>query len=149
MRIILKNKKARFNYHIEEKLEAGIVLAGSEIKSIRAGKINIGEAYITVKDQEVFLINCRISPYDQASIYNHDPLRDKKLLLNRREIQKLSKKIEKKGWTIIPLSVYINDKNIAKIEIGLCIGKKYHDKRESEKKKETEREIQKALKGKF
>lgn len=141
MKIIIKNKKARFNYHIEEKYEAGIVLAGPEIKSVREGKISINEAYISIRNMEAFLINCRISPYDQSSFHNHDPLRERKLLLNKREIQKLFQKAEKKGYTIIPLAVYINDKNKAKIEIGLCIGKKLYDKRETEKKRQTEKEI--------
>lgn len=146
MKIILRNKKAHFNYHVEERLEAGIVLAGSEIKSVRAGKINISEAYITVRDKEAYLVNCRISPYDQASIFNHNPLRDKKLLLNRREIRRLAQKTEKKGYTIIPLCIYINDNNKAKVEIGLCIGKKAYDKRDAERKRETSIEIQRALK---
>ncbi len=146
MKIISRNKKAFFNYYIEEKIESGIVLAGSEIKSVRAGKVSISEAYAVIKEKEVFLLNCRISPYDPASVFNHNPLREKKLLLKKSEIRKLAQKIERKGYTLIPLSIYIDDRNKAKIELGLCIGKKNYDKRDTERKKEIIHEIQKAAK---
>ncbi len=146
MKVILRNKKAHFNYQIEERIESGIVLVGSEIKSIRAGRININEAYAVIKHNEVFLVNCRINPYDPASLFNHNPLRQRKLLLKKREIRKLAQKVERKGYTLVPLSVYINDRNKAKIEIGLCLGKKTYDKRDAERKKQIDMEIRKAVK---
>ena len=143
----IKNKKASFDYFIEEEIECGIVLKGTEIKSIRNGQANIKDCYAIVKNNEVFLLNMYIAKYNEASIFNHDERRTRKLLLNKREILKLRDKIEISGYTLVPIKLYFKG-NKAKILLGVCKGKKNYDKRESIKEKDVKRDIEKALKNK-
>lgn len=145
--IEIKNKKASFDYFIEEEIECGIVLKGTEIKSIRNGQANIKDCYAIVKNNEVFLLNMYIAKYNDASIFNHDERRTRKLLLNKREILKLRDKVEISGYTLVPLKLYFKG-NKAKILLGVCKGKKNYDKRESIKEKDVKRDIEKALKNK-
>ena len=139
VKIICLNRKASFNYFFIDLLEAGIVLRGSEIKSIRAGKVNIAESYGVEKDGEIFLINSHIPTYKQASYSNHNPTDERKLLFNRREINKLIGKVNREGLTLIPTKMYFK-KGKAKIEIAIAKGKKYHDKRQTKKTREWNRE---------
>lgn len=139
--ISILNKRAGFEYHLIEKFEAGIVLTGSEIKSIRQGKINIGDAYCYFKDGELFIKNMHISPYENGGFSNHNPVRDRKLLLHKSELKKLHRSVKEDGFTIVPVKLYINQKGLAKIEIALAKGKKIYDKRESIKKRDIEREL--------
>lgn len=143
--IEIKNKKAHFDYFIEEEIEAGIVLKGTEIKSIREGKANIKDCYAIVKNNEVFLLNMYIAKYDDASIFNHEERRTRKLLLNKKEIFKLRDKVEISGYTLVPLKLYFKN-NKAKILIGVGKGKKNYDRRESIKEKDIKREMDKSLK---
>ena len=140
-RINIKNKKAYYEYQILEKYIAGIQLLGTEIKSIRAGKASIAEAYCYIKGHELFVKSMHIAEYDPASYNNHEPLRERKLLLNRNELKKLEKKLKNQGLTIVPLSVFINNNGYAKIQIALAQGKKTHDKRHSIKEKDIKREL--------
>lgn len=139
------NRKASFNYFIEETYEAGIVLTGTEIKSIRAGKCNIKDSYVIIKNNEAYLLNTHISQYEQGNIFNHDENRTRKLLLNKKEILKLNNKLVLEGYTLIPLKIYFV-KSRAKILIGVCKGKKNYDKRETIKEKDIERELNKSAK---
>jgi SsrA-binding protein len=139
------NRQARFNYEILERIEAGISLAGTEVKSIREGKANIKEAYADIRNGEVFLIGAHISPYSHGNITNHNPLRERKLLLKSSEIKKLQGKIMEKGLTLVPLRLYLKGRLI-KLELGVGRGKKQVDKREDIKKREQEREVQRAMK---
>lgn len=141
----IKNRKATFDYEIEEVYEAGIVLKGTEIKSIREGKANLKDSYAIIKNGEAFILNMHISHYDKGNIFNHEETRTRKLLLNKKEIYKLRDSIERDGYTLIPLKLYFKG-NRAKISIGVARGKKNYDKRESIKKKDMNREIQKQLK---
>ncbi len=145
VKIIAQNKKAYHDYFVEEKYEAGIELFGTEVKSIRAGKVNIKEAYCDIKDGEVFVVGMHISPYEQGNIYNKDPLRDKKLLLHKREILKLFGLVSQKGYTLVPLSVYLSNSRV-KVEIGLCRGKKLYDKREDMARSSAKRDMERAFK---
>ncbi len=145
MEIVSTNKKARFNYEIIEKIEAGIVLKGTEVKSIRNRNVSIGESYAQIKDDEVFLHNLHISPYEQGNRENHDPIRVRKLLLHKREIKKLAAKTQQKGLSLIPLSIYLRKGKI-KVELGIGRGKRLVDKREAIKKKTIEREIGRIVK---
>lgn len=144
--INIKNKKASFEYELLEKFEAGIQLTGTEIKSIRLGKVSIGESFCAFKNEELFVFNMDISPYEKASFQNHEPKRKRKLLLHKRELQKLLKKKKDVGLTIIPTSLFINDNGLAKLNIALAKGKKLHDKRESIKSKDVKRQIDRLLK---
>jgi SsrA-binding protein len=139
-KIIAENRKARFNYEIGEVVEAGIALSGTEVKSLRQGRATIAESYADAKGGEIWLVNANIPEYLQASRFNHAPKRPRKLLLHRRQIDKLAAAVDREGMTIIPLKMFFNDKGRAKIEIALGRGKKLHDKRESEKKRSWERE---------
>ena len=145
--IEIKNKKATFDYFIEEEIEVGIVLKGTEIKSIRNGLANLKDCYAIIKNGEVFLLNMFISKYENGSIFNHDERRTRKLLLNKREILKLRDKVEISGYTLIPIKLYFKN-NKAKILLGVAKGKKNYDKRESIKEKDIKRDIEKALKNK-
>lgn len=145
--IEIKNKKATFDYFIEEEIECGIVLKGSEIKSIREGLANIKDCYAIIKNGEVFLLNMYIAKYNDASIFNHDERRTRKLLLNKKEILKLRDKVEISGYTLVPIKLYFKG-NKAKILLGLGKGKKNYDKRESLKEKDIKRDIEKSLKNK-
>ena len=145
--IEIKNKKANFDYFIDEEIECGIVLKGTEIKSIRKGQANIKDSYAIIRNREVFLLNMFISKYENGSIFNHDERRTRKLLLNKREILKLRDKVEISGYTLVPIKLYFKG-NKAKILLGVCKGKKNYDKRESIKEKDVKRDIEKALKNK-
>lgn len=144
-KIISQNKKARFEYHIIETFEAGLVLTGAEIKSIRANGITLTESYIRPERGEIFLLNAHIKPYSYSAERDIDPLRKRKLLLNKREIDKLRGRVEQKGLTIVPLSLYLKH-GIAKLEIGLAKGKAAPDKRQTIKERESKREVDRALK---
>ena len=144
--INIKNKKAKFEYEFLEKFTAGLQLYGTEIKSIRAGKASIVEGYCFVKDGEVFIKNMYIAEYEQGSYNNHEPRRDRKLLLNRNEIDKLIKKKKDVGLTIVPISLFINGKGYAKLDIALAKGKKLHDKRHDLKAKDAKRSMDRAMK---
>ncbi len=144
VKVVATNRKARFNYHLFDTFEAGIVLRGSEIKSIRAGQISLAEAYIRIEQDEAWLINAHIATYDPASRLNHDPLRHRKLLLRKREITNLWNGVRKKGMTIIPLKVYLKY-GLAKVEIALARGKKQYDKRAAIAKRDVERDVQRQL----
>ena len=145
-KIVANNKKARFDFFIEDIFEAGIVLTGTEIKSIRQGKVSINESYAKVRDGEIFILGMNISPYEQGNIFNVDPLRERKLLLSKREIRKIDEINRLKGKTIIPLRVYINERGLAKVQIGIGTGKKNYDKRDSIAKKDAERKMKIAAK---
>jgi SsrA-binding protein len=139
-KLIAENRKARFNYDIEEKLEAGIQLTGSEVKSLRTGKANIAESYASDEGGELYLINAHIAEYAQAARDGHAPTRPRKLLLHKREIDRLLGAIQRQGMTLVPLKLYFNARGIAKVELGLGRGKKIHDKRDTEKKRDWERQ---------
>lgn len=139
--IQIKNRKASYEYEFIEKFQAGLVLKGTEIKSIREGKASLQEGYCYLKGDEAFIKGMNIAPYTQASFQNHDQTRDRKLLLNKKEIEKLKSKTEEKGLTIVPVRLYINDRGFAKLEIALAKGKKIYDKRDSIKKKDQDREL--------
>lgn len=141
---IAKNPVARHNYIITDTIEAGIVLTGTEIKSIRNGKINLKDSYAGIKNGEAYIYSMHISPYEQGNIFNKDPLRDRKLLLNKREIFRLSGLINQKGYTLVPISLYFKN-NIVKLELGIGKGKKLYDKREDLKKKDSEMYIKKHM----
>ena len=146
MKVIAKNKKAYFNYEILESYESGISLLGTEVKAIREGRISLKESYVDIKDSEVFLVNCHISPYEPANRFNHSPRRERKLLLHRREIKRLAGKIREKGLTLIPTKVMINEKGKVKVEISLSKGKKAYQKREAIKERDRDRELRAELK---
>jgi SsrA-binding protein len=139
-KIVADNRKARFNYAIGDVFEAGIALTGSEVKSLRSGRANIGESYAASRDGELWLYNSNISEYKQAGRFNHAPKRPRKLLMHRRQINKLIGAVEREGMTVVGLKLYFNDKGRAKIELALAKGKKLHDKRETERKRSWERE---------
>ena len=145
-KIIAQNKKAWHDYFVDEKYEAGVVLTGTEIKSIRQGRVNLKDSYCEVTGGELFAVGIHISPYEQGNRYNHEPLRDKKLLMHRREIMKLQGLIQQKGYTLVPLSLYFSG-GYVKAELGLCRGKKLYDKREDAAKKDAKRQIDRAMKG--
>src|SRR5262249_53686240 len=134
LRVIADNRKARFNYEIGEVFEAGIALTGTEVKSLRQGKAAIAESYADARNGEIWLINCNITEYLQAGRFNHAPKRPRRLLLHRRQINKLAGAVEREGMTLVPLKLYFNEKGRAKLELALARGKKLHDKRETEKK---------------
>jgi SsrA-binding protein len=139
-KLVAENRKARFNYDIEEKLEAGIQLTGSEVKSLRTGRANITESYASDEGGELYLINAHIAKYAQAARDGLPPTRPRKLLLHKREIEKLLAAIQRQGMTLVPLKLYFNARGIAKVELGLARGKKIHDKRDTEKKRDWERQ---------
>ncbi len=144
VKVVATNKKAKFEYILEDLLEAGIELHGSEIKSIRSGQVSLRESYVRVDGEQAWLIDAHIAPYNQASIFNHEPKRERKLLLHKKEIYRLHDKIRQRGYTIIPTRMYIRS-GIAKIEIALAKGKKQHDKRQTIAKRDAEREIRRNL----
>ena len=145
MKLVASNKKAYHDYFVLDTYEAGLVLTGTEIKSIRDNKANINDAYVQIKNNEAFIINMHIAKYFQGNIFNHKELRDRKLLLHKKEILKISQKIQLKGLTVIPLKLYI-EKGLAKLEIGVCQGKKLYDKREDLKKKDQLKKIETSMK---
>ena len=147
-RVAAHNRKARRSYSIESSLEAGIQLTGSEVKSLRAGRANISEAYARPVDREIFLVNAHIDEYEQAGPAGHDAKRPRKLLLQRRQIDRLLGAVQREGATMVPLKLYFNDRGIAKLELGLAHGKRQYDKRQTEKKRDWQREQARLLRGK-
>lgn len=145
MKLIAENRKARHDYFVEDTYEAGIVLVGCEVKSIRQGGVNLRDSFAIIKNGEVFAVGMHIAPYQMGSYYNHDPRRNRKLLLNKSEIRKLKAKVEQKGYTLVPLKIYFKDA-LVKVELGLCKGKETHDKRESIKRREEDRKIERIKK---
>jgi SsrA-binding protein len=145
IKVIAKNKKAFHDYHIEERYEAGIVLTGTEIKSIRQGRVNLKDSYARIDKGELFIIGMHISPYEQGNRFNVDPTRTRKLLMHRREIDKLHGLIQREGFTLVPLDLHLRN-GFAKVELGLAKGKKLHDKRATEAKREADRMIRRELK---
>lgn len=143
-KIIAQNKKAWHEYFVDEKYEAGIALYGTEVKSIRAGKVNLKDAYCDIKDGEIFVMGMHVSPYEQGNIFNKDPLRDKKLLMHKKEIMKLHGLVSQKGFTLIPLSLYFSGSHV-KVEVGLCRGKKMYDKRDDAAKRDADRVIERSM----
>ena len=144
MKIVCQNKKAYHDYSIEETIEAGIQLLGTEVKSLREGKSNLKDSYVIIKNAEVFLLNCHISPYSHGNIMNHDPLRTRKLLLHEREIQRLKGMSQQKGYTLVPLKIYFKGP-YAKVEVGLAKGKKLYEKRDTIREREAKRTIERAM----
>jgi SsrA-binding protein len=145
VKLVCQNRKAYHDYHIEETVESGIALLGTEVKSLREGKANLKDSYVLIKDDEAFLLNCHISPYSHGNILNHEPLRTRKLLMHRDEIDKLIGKAVTKGYTLIPLKIYFKG-SFAKVEIGVAKGKRLFEKRETIKEREAKREIDRAMK---
>lgn len=145
LKVVATNRKAKHNYFLLDTYEAGIVLKGSEIKSIRAGRISLAQAYVSTDGREAWLMNAHVAPYNEASRFNHEPLRPRKLLLHASEIRKLSEKVRQKGATIVPLRVYIKD-GLAKVEIALAKGKKHYDKRAEIAKRDVQRELDRRYK---
>ena len=143
--VLLDNKKARFEYEVVEDYEAGIVLEGSEVKSMRIKNFNFRDSYAKIKNGEVWLISLHVSPFKQASYNNHDPNRDRKLLLTKREIRKLTSKINEKGFTLVPLRIFLKN-GLIKVKLGLCKGKRLHDKRQTSQKREADKSLQRAVK---
>jgi SsrA-binding protein len=146
MKIVASNRKAYHNYEIVESLEAGIALRGSEVKSIRGGRVSLKDSYAEIRNGEVFLLHMNISPYEQANIFNHDPLREKKLLLHRQQIKRLIGKIREKSYTLVPTKVMFNEKGRVKVEISLAKGKRTYEKKRAIKERELDREVRAVLK---
>ena len=146
-KIVADNRKARFNYSIGDTFEAGIALTGTEVKSLRAGKATIGESYAGEHRGEIFLINANIPEYLQANRFNHEPKRPRKLLLHKRQVNKLIGAVQREGMTLVPLKLYFNDKGRAKVELALAKGKQLHDKRETEKKRDWNRDKARLMRG--
>ena len=147
-KIVAENRKARFNYQIGEALEAGISLTGTEVKSLRQARANIGESYVSPEGGEIWLVNANIPEYLQANRFNHEPKRPRKLLLHRRQVNKLIGAVQRDGMTIVPLKLYFNERGRAKVEIALAKGKQIHDKRETEKSRDWQRERGRLLRAK-
>jgi len=145
-KIVATNRKAYHNYHIGDSIEAGIALTGTEIKSIRAGRVSLGDAYVRPEAGELWLLNAHIARYEASSYLSHEPRRPRKLLLHRKQIDSLTRRVLERGFTLVPLKLYIKD-SLAKVEVALAKGKKLYDKRESIARHETEREIERAIKG--
>jgi SsrA-binding protein len=146
-KVVATNRKAFHDYHIEDRLEAGIVLRGTEVKSLRDGLVNLRDSYASVHNGEIILHNCHINPYSHGNILNHEPLRPRKLLLHQKEITQLLGKTQQKGLTLIPLRIYFSPRGHAKVELALAKGKKQYDRRETIKEREAGREVERAMKG--
>lgn len=144
IKVVATNRKAYHDYTIEDTIEAGIVLIGSEIKSIRAGRANLRDSYATIQDGEVWLYNTHVAPYDPASRFGHEPRRPRKLLLHKKQIARLESRVQEKGYTLVPLRIYLKD-NLAKVELALARGKRQYDKRAAIAEREAERRVQRAL----
>ena len=144
-KVIAVNRKARHDYFVEDTFECGIALAGTEVKSLRAGAVNLKDSYCIIKDGELFVISMHISPYEKGNIFNRDPMRQRKLLMHRREINRLFGLVKQDGYSLIPLSLYFKGSRV-KLEMGLCKGKKLHDKRESTARRDADREMDRTLK---
>ena len=147
-RSLAENRKARHDYFIEDTYECGIALVGTEVKSIRAGKVNIKDSYAKVKNGEAFVVGMHVSPYEQGNIFNRDPFRERKLLLHKREIAKLAELSQADGYSLIPLELYLKDGRV-KLELALCKGKKLYDKRDDMAKRDTQREIERNMAGRI
>ncbi|MCI8970316.1 MAG: SsrA-binding protein SmpB [Oscillibacter sp.] len=145
VKIAAQNRKAHHDYYVEETYEAGIELAGTEVKSVRAGTLNLKDSYCTVKDGELFVLGLHISPYEKGNIFNKDPVRPRRLLMHKREIRKLHALVKQDGYTLVPLSVYFKDARV-KLEVGLCKGKKNYDKRDAAAQRDAKREMDRAMK---
>jgi SsrA-binding protein len=146
VKVMAVNRRATHDYFVDERIEAGLVLTGTEIKSIREGRVNLREGYARVVGDEAWLVNVHIAPYEQGNRYNHEPLRDRKLLLHRDEISTLAGKVRQRGYTLIPMQLYLKHGR-AKVELGLARGKRQYDKREAIAKREAQREIERGLRG--
>ena len=144
-RVVARNRRAFHEFEILEKLEAGLVLQGTEVKSLRAGRCNLGDSYAVIKDGEAWLLKMHISPYEQGNRQNHDPFRRRKLLLTRRELRKLAPRLEQQGLTLVPLQVYFTPRGLAKVELGLARGKKRYDKRQAMAKRDAERAMRQRM----
>jgi SsrA-binding protein len=147
-RVVAENRKARHRFEILRTLECGVVLVGSEVKSLRNGKVSLDEAYARVRDGEVWLLGCDIPEYAQATLWNHEPKRPRKLLMHREEVNKFAASAKEKGLTLVPLKLYFNERGKAKVLLGLCKGKKLHDKRESMKKADTKKHLARVMRRK-
>ena len=147
-KLIAQNKKAWHDYFVDEKYEAGIALFGTEVKSLRQGAVNLKDSYCTIEGGELYVVGMHISPYEQGNIFNREPLRQRKLLMHKREIMKLHGLVSQKGFTLVPLSLYFSGSHV-KVEVGLCRGKKLYDKRDSIAKAESDREIERRMKDKL
>ena len=147
-KIIAQNKKAWHDYFVDEKYEAGIALYGTEVKSVRAGTVNLKDSYCTIRNGELFALGVHISPYEKGNIFNREPLREKKLLMHKKEILKLFNLVGQKGYTLVPLALYFSGSHV-KVEVGLCRGKKMYDKRDSIAKHDADREIERKMKERF
>jgi SsrA-binding protein len=147
-RTISENRKARHRYEVFEQLECGIVLVGSEVKSLREGKVSLDEAYVRFRDGDLWLVGSDIPEYRQATLWNHEPKRSRKLLTHANQLRKLAGRIKERGLTLIPLAMYFNERGIAKVNIGVCRGKKLHDKRQTLRDNEARRQIQRATRRK-
>jgi len=148
-RTVASNRKARHEYYIEDTLEAGIVLTGTEIKSVRAGKVSLQDGFVMVRDGEAWLYNVHIAHYEQGNRFNHLEVRPRKLLLHKQEIRYLHEQATQRNWTIVPLRIFISERGKAKVEIGVARGKQLHDKRDSIAKRESERDLRRVLKGEY
>jgi SsrA-binding protein len=146
-KLITENRKARHKFEVLDTLECGLALAGSEVKSLRAGHISLEEAYGRVREGEIWLIGCDIPEYPQASIWNHEPKRPRKMLIHRREMRKFANQAHEKGLTLVPLKLYFNERGVAKVLLGLCRGKQLHDKREAMKKADSQRDLARMMRG--
>ncbi|MGB4169894.1 MAG: SsrA-binding protein SmpB [Tepidanaerobacteraceae bacterium] len=145
-RVLVTNRKARHDYHVLETFEAGIALVGTEVKSLREGKGNLKDSFAKVENGELFLYNMHISPYEKGNIFNRDPLRTRKLLMHKKQINRLAGRVQEKGLTLIPLKVYLNERGLVKVELALAKGKASYDKREDIKRRDAKREVEKAFK---
>lgn len=148
IKVLAKNKRAFFNYTVEESFECGISLAGTEVKSMKAGKFSFADAYARIMDDELWLIGFHISPYRFGNINNHEPDRNRRLLVHKQEIKRLKRKVDERGFTLVPLKFYLK-RGLVKVELGICRGKRLHDKRESIKKKDLKREAEREMRGRF
>ena len=148
VKVLAQNKKAFYEYFVEDKYECGIVLVGTEVKSIRAGRVNLKDSYVKIKSGEAFVIGMHISPYEKGNIFNRDPFRERKLLLHKAELRRLARASQEQGFSIIPLSMYLKD-GLVKMEIATAKGKKLYDKRESLAKRDAEREMERKLREKY
>ena len=146
-KLITENRKARHKFEVLDTLECGLALAGSEVKSLRAGHISLEEAYGRVREGEIWLIGCDIPEYPQATIWNHEPKRPRKMLIHRREMRKFANQAHEKGLTLVPLKLYFNERGVAKVLLGLCRGKQLHDKREAMKKADSQRDLARMMRG--
>lgn len=144
-KVVAENRKARFNYAVEDTFEAGLVLTGTEVKSLREGKANIAESYASTEGGEIWLINAHLPEYLQANRFNHEPRRPRKLLLHKKQINRLFAAVNREGMTLVPLKIYFNDRGVAKLQLALARGKKLHDKRETEKKRDWQRQKSRLL----